>query len=89
MTKAAYGEAVAACPSHPHEDGPFRYCGSCPWTEDGPLGGFTDPSVDDAEATLARAKIAEGKAYDSWRDAVSAARVAADEVNRLRAERES
>lgn len=89
MTKAAYDEAVRACRSHPHENGPFRYCGSCPWTEEGPLGGFSDPSVEDAEAVLARAKDAERLAHDTWLVAMARAHAAADEVNRLRAERAS
>lgn len=44
MNRAEYDEAVSKCPNHPHDDGPFRYCSmkGCPWTEEGPLGGFDD-----------------------------------------------
>lgn len=85
MTREEYHEAVATCPQFGAHGSPFRYCGMCPWTEEGPLGGFVDPSLDDAEAALARAKDAEGRAYDAWRDAVEAARTAAEKVNALRA----
>lgn len=84
MTHEEYDAAVLACPNAPHSEGPFRYCPSCPWTEEGPLGGFSDPSLADAEAAFARAKEREGRAYDAWRDAVSVSDAAGDAVARLR-----
>lgn len=33
MSTVDYNEAISKCPNAPHDQLPFRYCPSCPWTE--------------------------------------------------------